>query len=84
MNQQLIPHYSVVFQTKLQTEVDSLNGNVNALTGGLEELKNQMTDKIKEEKEVVRNLRQLFSSLNAQTDLTFDMGYIWKYNSRAA
>eukprot|EP00090_Calanus_glacialis_P000735 TRINITY_DN10508_c0_g1_i1.p1 TRINITY_DN10508_c0_g1~~TRINITY_DN10508_c0_g1_i1.p1 ORF type:complete len:731 (-),score=252.70 TRINITY_DN10508_c0_g1_i1:1342-3315(-) len=37
--------------TRLQTDIDQLNANVNTLGGGVEELKNQVTDKIKEEKE---------------------------------
>jgi len=37
--------------TRLQTDVDQLNANINTLSGGVEELKNQVTDKIKEEKE---------------------------------
>merc|ERR1712029_1170795 len=37
--------------TRLQADVDQLNANVNTLGGGVEELKNQVTDKIKEEKE---------------------------------
>ena len=33
--------------------MDQLNANINTLSGGVEELKNQVTDKIKEEKEAV-------------------------------
>ena len=46
-------------QTRLQADVDQLNANVNTLGGGVEELKNQVTDKIKEEKEAV-STDQLF------------------------